>query len=163
HQAPETPFPVLLRSIEALSHRVTALQVLVAGFASTAYNSEIERAELFGMPTGNTAFRNTAGQLPDAPKDPIRQAETRRRPTTGPCGRRRFPRLPRRNRARRVVWYAHRQNGISQHRRISARRPKSPDTASQNSTKALPRTGPTAKLGWRSSTRPTVSRCCPRL
>lgn len=77
HQAPETPFPVLLRSIEALSHKVTALQVLVAGFASTAYNSEIERAELFGMPTGKTAFRNIAEYLRDALKVPIRQAKTR--------------------------------------------------------------------------------------
>src|SRR5699024_12567025 len=68
HQAPETPFPVLLRSIEALSHKVTALQVLVGGFASTAYNSEIESAELFGMPTGKTAFRNIAEHLQEAQK-----------------------------------------------------------------------------------------------
>src|SRR5699024_5342470 len=42
-----------------------------------AYNSEIERAELFGMPTGKTAFRNIAEYLRDARKVPIRQAKTR--------------------------------------------------------------------------------------
>src|SRR5699024_9066631 len=76
-QAPETPFPVLLRSIETLSHKVTALQVLMTGFASTAYASEIERAELFGMPAGKTAFRNIAEYLRDALKIPMRQARAR--------------------------------------------------------------------------------------
>ncbi len=77
HQPPDMPFPVLLRNIEALSRKVTALQILMAGFASTAYYSEIERAELFGMPTGKTAFRNIAEYLRDALKIPLRQAKTR--------------------------------------------------------------------------------------
>src|SRR5690625_1637084 len=76
-RAPETPFPVLLREIEQLARKIEALQVLMAGFASIAYSSETERAEVFGMPTGKAAFRNTAEYLRDALKVSLRTAKTR--------------------------------------------------------------------------------------
>lgn len=76
-RAPDTPLPVLLRDIEQLARKVEALQTLMAGFASNAYYSDIERAEIFGMPAGKAAFRNTAEYLRDALKIPMRQAKTR--------------------------------------------------------------------------------------
>src|SRR5690625_682003 len=76
-QAPRMPFPVLLRKIEQLARKVEALQIVTAGFAATAYASETERAEIFGMPTGKAAFRNIAEYLRDALSVSLRAANTR--------------------------------------------------------------------------------------
>ena len=75
--APGMPFPVLLRKIEQLARKVEALQIVTAGFAATAYASETERAEIFGMPTGKAAFRNIAEYLRDALSISLRAAKTR--------------------------------------------------------------------------------------
>lgn len=74
---PEMPFPALLRQVEHLARKTQALQVLMAGFAASAYASDIERAEVFGMPTGKAAFRNIAEYLRDALRISLRTAKTR--------------------------------------------------------------------------------------
>ena len=76
-EPPEVPFPVLLRNVETLSRQINVLQTLLVGFASTAYYSDIERAEIFGMPAGKAAFRNMAEFLRDALRIPLREAKTR--------------------------------------------------------------------------------------
>src|SRR5699024_8518785 len=70
------PFPVLLRDVETLYRQSNVLQTLLVGFASTAYFSDIERAEIFGMPAGKAAFRNMAEFLRDALRIPLREANT---------------------------------------------------------------------------------------
>lgn len=74
---PDVPFPVLLRNIESLARQVQVLQILMAGFASNAYYSDIERTEVFGMPAGKAAFRNIAEYLRDALMIPLRDAKSR--------------------------------------------------------------------------------------
>ncbi len=74
---PDIPFPVLIRNIEHLSRKVAALQTIMAGFASQAYYSDIERVEVFGMPAGKAAFRNIAEYLRDTLGIPLRQAKVR--------------------------------------------------------------------------------------
>ncbi|NWN88558.1 MAG: DUF222 domain-containing protein [Micrococcaceae bacterium] len=74
---PDVPFPVLLRNIETLARTIEVLQTLMAGFASTAYYSDIERAEIFGMPPGKTAFRNTAEYLRDSLMISLKDAKSR--------------------------------------------------------------------------------------
>lgn len=76
-QPPDIPFPVLLRDIEQLARKIEALQVLMAGFATMAYSSDVERAEVFGMPPGKAAFRNISEYLRDALKISLRSAKTR--------------------------------------------------------------------------------------
>src|SRR5699024_5741632 len=76
-EPPAVPLPVLLRNVEALSRQINVLQTLLVGFASTAYYSDIERAEIFGMPAGKAAFRNMAEFLRDALRIPLREAKTR--------------------------------------------------------------------------------------
>ena len=76
-ESPDTPFPVLLRKIERLARKIEALQVVTTGFAASAYASETERAEVFGMPTGKAAFRNIAEYLRDALSISLRDAKTR--------------------------------------------------------------------------------------
>lgn len=74
---PDLPFPVLLRNIETLSRQVNVLQTLMVGFASTAYYSDIERTEIFGMPAGKAAFRNIAEFLRDSLRVSLRDAKSR--------------------------------------------------------------------------------------
>ena len=74
---PDLPFPVLIRNIEQLSRTVTAIQTIMAGFASSAYYSDVERVEIFGMPAGKPAFRNIAEYLRDTLCIPLRQAKAR--------------------------------------------------------------------------------------
>ncbi|MDN6411531.1 MAG: HNH endonuclease [Yaniella sp.] len=76
-QPPDVPFPVLLRNIETLSRQVNVLQTLMVGFASTAYYSDIERAEILGMPAGKAAFRNMAEFLRDSLRISLRDAKSR--------------------------------------------------------------------------------------
>lgn len=76
-QAPEIPFPVLLRRVEQLARKVEALQVVLAGFAASAYASDAERAEVFGMPPGKAAFRNIAEYLRDTLSIGLRTAKVR--------------------------------------------------------------------------------------
>ncbi|WP_022869846.1 HNH endonuclease signature motif containing protein [Yaniella halotolerans] len=76
-QVPDVPFPVLLRNVEQLSRQINVLQTLLVGFASTAYYSDIERAEIFGMPAGKTAFRNIAEFLRDSLGITLRDAKSR--------------------------------------------------------------------------------------
>lgn len=74
---PDVPFPLLLRNVEMLSRTVEVLQTLMAGFASNAFYSEIERAEVFGMPTGKAAFRNIAEYLRGSLMISLRDAKSR--------------------------------------------------------------------------------------
>ena len=74
---PDMRFPVLIRNIEQLSRTVAAIQTIMAGFASNAYYSDIERVEIFGMPAGKPAFRNIAEYLRDTLHIPLRQAKAR--------------------------------------------------------------------------------------
>ena len=76
-QPPAVPFPVLLRDIEQLARKIEALQVLMAGFATMAYSSDVERAEVFGMPPGKAAFRNISEYLRDSLKISLRSAKIR--------------------------------------------------------------------------------------
>src|SRR5699024_10413201 len=57
--------------------QVAALQTIMAGFASNAYYSDVERVEVFGMPAGKAAFRNIAEYLRDTLRIPLRQAKAR--------------------------------------------------------------------------------------
>ena len=74
---PDMPFPVLLRNVEQLARKTEALQIIMASFAASAYRSDTERAEVFGMPTGKAAFRNIAEYLRDALRISLRTAKTR--------------------------------------------------------------------------------------
>lgn len=74
---PDVPFPMLLRNVETLSRTVEVLQTLMAGFASSAFYSEVERAEVFGMPAGKAAFRNIAEYLRDSLMISLRDAKSR--------------------------------------------------------------------------------------
>lgn len=76
-QPPATPFPVLLRAVERLARKIEALQVVFAGFSANAYSSDVERVEIFGMPSGKTAFRNIAEYLRDTLSISLRSSKTR--------------------------------------------------------------------------------------
>src|SRR5699024_4374721 len=74
---PDMPFPVLIRSVELLGRQAGALQTIMAGFASSAYYSDVERVEVFGMPAGKAAFRKIAEYLRDTLRIPLKQAKAR--------------------------------------------------------------------------------------